>query len=54
MRPAIVCQSPWLPCLPLGGTALAETPKAVGEGEGEVDIVAWPGYIERGENRQGL
>ena len=24
-------------------------PKAVGEGEGEVDIVAWPGYIERGE-----
>ena len=32
-----------------GGIALAETPKAVGEGEGEVDIVAWPGYIERGE-----
>jgi putative spermidine/putrescine transport system substrate-binding protein len=24
-------------------------PTAVGEGEGEVDIVAWPGYIERGE-----
>ena len=23
--------------------------QAVGEGEGEVDIVAWPGYIERGE-----
>ena len=33
-----------------GGIALAETPKAVGEGEGEVDIVAWPGYIERGES----
>ena len=33
----------------VGGTALAEMPKAVGEGEGEVDIVAWPGYIERGE-----
>ena len=27
----------------------AEMPTAVGEGEGEVDIVAWPGYIERGE-----
>src|SRR6186713_775973 len=34
----------------VGGTALAEMPKAVGEGEGEVDIVAWPGYIERGES----
>ena len=33
----------------LGGTALAETPTAIGEGEGEVDIVAWPGYIERGD-----
>ncbi|MBA3520077.1 MAG: spermidine/putrescine ABC transporter substrate-binding protein, partial [Rhizobiales bacterium] len=22
---------------------------AVGPGEGQVDIVAWPGYIERGE-----
>ena len=22
---------------------------AVGDGEGQVDIVAWPGYIERGE-----
>ena len=27
----------------------AEMPTAIGEGEGEVDIVAWPGYIERGE-----
>ncbi len=27
----------------------AEMPKAVGDGEGQVDIVAWPGYIERGE-----
>jgi len=33
----------------LGGVALADPPKAIGEGEGEVDIVAWPGYIERGE-----
>ena len=28
----------------------AETLKAVGEGEGQLDIVAWPGYIERGES----
>jgi len=27
----------------LGGVALADPPKAIGEGEGEVDIVAWPG-----------
>jgi putative spermidine/putrescine transport system substrate-binding protein len=27
----------------------AEMPTAIGEGEGEVGIVAWPGYIERGE-----
>jgi putative spermidine/putrescine transport system substrate-binding protein len=36
--------------LALGGVARADMPKAVGEGEGEVDIVAWPGYIERGES----
>ncbi len=28
----------------------AEMMTAVGQGEGEVDIVAWPGYIERGES----
>ncbi len=28
----------------------AEMMTAVGPGEGEVDIVAWPGYIERGES----
>jgi putative spermidine/putrescine transport system substrate-binding protein len=27
----------------------AEPLKAVGAGEGQVNIVAWPGYIERGE-----
>ena len=32
-----------------GAPALAEMPTAVGEGEGQVDIVAWPGYIERGD-----
>lgn len=30
------------------GPALAQV-TALGEGEGQVDIVAWPGYIERGE-----
>ena len=27
----------------------ADTLKAVGAGEGALDIIAWPGYIERGE-----
>ncbi len=27
--------------------------KALGAGEGQVDIVAWPGYIERGETDKG-
>ena len=31
------------------GTAMAEPLQSIGEGEGEVAIVAWPGYIERGE-----
>jgi putative spermidine/putrescine transport system substrate-binding protein len=30
--------------------AWGEALKSVGDGEGEVDIVAWPGYIERGES----
>jgi len=29
--------------------ARADAPKAMGNGEGQVDILAWPGYIERGE-----
>jgi len=34
----------------VGGAARAEPPvKSIGPGEGVVDIVAWPGYIERGE-----
>jgi len=28
----------------------AEMKTAIGAGEGEVDIVAWPGYVERGES----
>ena len=33
----------------LTSTAGAELPTEVGPGEGVLDIVAWPGYIERGE-----
>ncbi|WP_268799863.1 putative ABC transporter substrate-binding protein YdcS [Pseudomonas huanghezhanensis] len=33
-----------------GTLQAAEAVKAVGEGEGQLDIVAWPGYIERGDN----
>src|ERR1700741_2884523 len=33
-----------------GGVAQADMPSKVGPGEGEVDIVAWAGYIERGAN----
>ena len=29
--------------------AQAQPLQAIGEAEGDVDIVAWPGYIERGE-----
>ena len=29
--------------------AAADMLQAIGPGEGQVDIVAWPGYIERGE-----
>ncbi|MFZ2870479.1 ABC transporter substrate-binding protein [Zavarzinia sp.] len=37
----------------LAGAALAATPTKIGKGEGFVDIVAWPGYIERGETDKG-
>jgi putative spermidine/putrescine transport system substrate-binding protein len=33
-----------------GTLQAAEALKAVGQGEGQLDIVAWPGYIERGES----
>lgn len=33
-----------------GGTTQSNLPQSVGKGEGEVDIVAWAGYIERGDN----
>ena len=35
-------------------TASADMLTAIGAGEGEVSIVAWPGYIERGESDPGV
>src|SRR5436305_10332812 len=34
----------------LSTLAEADMKTTVGPGEGEVDIVAWPGYVERGES----
>jgi putative spermidine/putrescine transport system substrate-binding protein len=37
-------------CATISGQAIAQTALTeIGEGEGQVNIVAWPGYIERGE-----
>ena len=36
-----------------GMACAQEMKKDMGAGEGEVDIVAWPGYIERGESDKG-
>jgi putative spermidine/putrescine transport system substrate-binding protein len=33
-----------------GGVARADMPSKIGPGEGEVDIIAWAGYVERGAN----
>ena len=32
------------------GVQAADAAKAVGAGEGRLDIIAWPGYIERGQS----
>ena len=37
-----------LPLLVAAGSALAAPPAAIGPGEGALEILAWPGYIERG------
>src|SRR6187401_3447989 len=50
MKPTRSVAASVVALLALGGTALAEMPTSIGEGEGEVDIVAWPGYMERGES----
>ena len=33
-----------------GGTDGAEAPSELGEPEGQVSILAWPGYVEDGSN----
>lgn len=49
MKPALSVSAAVMTLLAFAAPAYAEMPTSVGEGEGEVDIVAWPGYIERGE-----
>ena len=44
-----LAMSAGLACALAGGSVQAEMLQAIGEPEGVVDIVAWPGYIERGE-----
>jgi len=44
-----LAMSAGLACALASGTAQAEMLQEIGEPEGVVDIVAWPGYIERGE-----
>ena len=36
-------------CATAGLAAAQEMKTELGAGEGQVDIVAWPGYIERGQ-----
>ena len=49
MTPTKVAFVAFVAIAAIGGAAFAARPTAVGEGEGQVDIVAWPGYIERGD-----
>ena len=49
MRRAIHSAVAMIAAVSVPATSLAAEMTAVGDGEGEVDIVAWPGYIERGE-----
>ncbi len=32
----------------------AQSPNVAGPGEGRLDIIAWPGYIERGQTDKSL
>lgn len=36
-----------------GSVNAAEALQSIGKGEGQLDIIAWPGYIERGETDKG-
>ncbi|CAE6935625.1 putative ABC transporter periplasmic binding protein/polyhydroxybutyrate synthase [Pseudomonas marincola] len=39
--------------LAAGSVNAAEALQSIGKGEGQLDIIAWPGYIERGETDKG-
>ncbi|OEO26781.1 spermidine/putrescine ABC transporter substrate-binding protein [Pseudomonas sp. J237] len=39
--------------LATGSVNAAEALQSIGKGEGQLDIIAWPGYIERGETDKG-
>ena len=49
MTPTKIASLAFVALAAVAGAALAAMPTTVGEGEGQVDIVAWPGYIERGD-----
>jgi putative spermidine/putrescine transport system substrate-binding protein len=46
---AIMALGAGMVCAPIDDWASAEPLQSIGEPEGVVDIVAWPGYIERGD-----
>ena len=52
MKPTLGVAAAAIVVLALGNPALARMLTTVGEGEGELDIIAWPGYIERGESNK--
>ena len=43
------CTAMTLCCFVAGQASAQAMMTEIGAGEGQVDIVAWPGYIERGE-----
>ncbi len=50
MKPILSVIAASILILAFSNAALARMLTTVGEGEGELDIIAWPGYIERGES----
>ena len=50
LRLAVLGSAAAIAVVGISASAGAEMLQSIGEGEGEVSIVAWPGYIERGES----